>query len=118
MGRGRSIAAAVLVAGLLAACGADTTAPDTTAPEAAPSETGAPEPAASAPDSPSPADGLSQEPLAPDDPAVRPTAAAAAPPEGLAADVFGFSAPLVGGGQVEGGEFAGQDLALWFWAPW
>jgi hypothetical protein len=29
-----------------------------------------------------------------------------------------FTVPAVGGGQVEGGELAGRDLALWFWAPW
>jgi hypothetical protein len=24
----------------------------------------------------------------------------------------------VGGGQIDGAELAGRDLALWFWAPW
>jgi len=24
----------------------------------------------------------------------------------------------VGGGQIDGAALAGQDLALWFWAPW
>jgi hypothetical protein len=24
----------------------------------------------------------------------------------------------VGGGRIDGGELAGRDLALWFWAPW
>lgn len=24
----------------------------------------------------------------------------------------------VGGGQIDGTELAGHDLALWFWAPW
>jgi opacity protein-like surface antigen len=26
--------------------------------------------------------------------------------------------PAVGGGQIDGTELAGRDLALWFWAPW
>ena len=25
---------------------------------------------------------------------------------------------LVGGGQFDAGDYAGQDLVLWFWAPW
>jgi len=25
---------------------------------------------------------------------------------------------LVGGGQIDGAELAGRDVALWFWAPW
>ncbi len=29
-----------------------------------------------------------------------------------------FSAPLVGGGEIEMGEFAGRPVLLWFWAPW
>ncbi|HUH07685.1 MAG TPA: hypothetical protein VML96_07755 [Egibacteraceae bacterium] len=42
--------------------------------------------------------------------------------EGSAADGEGgrldFSLPDVRGGQVEGAELAGKDVALWFWAPW
>jgi hypothetical protein len=38
---------------------------------------------------------------------------AAAVPEAL-----DFAAPLVGGGQIEMGEFAGRPVLLWFWAPW
>ena len=26
--------------------------------------------------------------------------------------------PLVGGGQFDAGDHRGQDLVLWFWAPW
>lgn len=26
--------------------------------------------------------------------------------------------PAVGGGQIDGADLAGRDLALWFWAPW
>lgn len=29
-----------------------------------------------------------------------------------------FVAPDVRGGQVVGADFAGQDLVIWFWAPW
>lgn len=29
-----------------------------------------------------------------------------------------FTAPLVGGGEIEMGEFAGRPVLLWFWAPW
>jgi len=34
------------------------------------------------------------------------------------AAVLDFSAPELGGGTVEGAEYAGKDLAIWFWAPW
>ena len=29
-----------------------------------------------------------------------------------------FRADLVAGGQIEGGDLAGRDVVLWFWAPW
>jgi hypothetical protein len=29
-----------------------------------------------------------------------------------------FSAPLVGGGEIELGPLAGRPVLLWFWAPW
>ena len=29
-----------------------------------------------------------------------------------------FSAKTVAGGQIEGGDLAGRDVVLWFWAPW
>jgi hypothetical protein len=29
-----------------------------------------------------------------------------------------FSAPLVGGGEIELGALAGRPVLLWFWAPW
>jgi hypothetical protein len=32
-------------------------------------------------------------------------------------DVLDFAAPAVGGGRVAGREFAGRDVAMWFWAP-
>ena len=33
-------------------------------------------------------------------------------------EILDFTAPKLGGGQVVGSEFAGKDVALWFWAPW
>jgi hypothetical protein len=42
-----------------------------------------------------------------------PTAGSPAP-----AEVLGFTAPRLGGGTIEGTEFAGRDVAFWFWAPW
>ena len=33
-------------------------------------------------------------------------------------EILEFTAPKLGGGQVEGSEFQGSDLAIWFWAPW
>lgn len=29
-----------------------------------------------------------------------------------------FSAPAVGGGVIDGQDYSGQDVAIWFWAPW
>jgi hypothetical protein len=29
-----------------------------------------------------------------------------------------FTVPRLGGGTVRGADFAGQDLVMWFWAPW
>jgi hypothetical protein len=34
------------------------------------------------------------------------------------AALLDFKAPKLGGGQVVGSDFAGKDVALWFWAPW
>jgi hypothetical protein len=33
-------------------------------------------------------------------------------------ELLDFTAPAVGGGRIEGGDLAGQPVALWFWAPW
>lgn len=32
--------------------------------------------------------------------------------------VLDFTAPQLGGGTVEGADYAGKDTAIWFWAPW
>lgn len=29
-----------------------------------------------------------------------------------------FTAPLIGGGDIELGALAGRPVLLWFWAPW
>jgi len=29
-----------------------------------------------------------------------------------------FSAPALGGGTIDGADYAGSDLVIWFWAPW
>ncbi len=34
------------------------------------------------------------------------------------AEILRFSAPRLGGGTVEREDFAGRDVAFWFWAPW
>jgi hypothetical protein len=33
-------------------------------------------------------------------------------------EILDFSAPRLGGGTIEGSDYAGHDLAIWFWAPW
>jgi hypothetical protein len=35
-----------------------------------------------------------------------------------ATNLLDFQAPKLGGGTVDGSDFAGQDVAMWFWAPW
>ena len=29
-----------------------------------------------------------------------------------------FSAPLIGGGEIDGADLQGEPVVLWFWAPW
>ena len=50
-----------------------------------------------------------------------PASAPTASSEAAAGDLpqnLAFTADLVGGGQLEGGDLAGRDVVLWFWAPW
>jgi hypothetical protein len=49
-----------------------------------------------------------------------PTPSSAAPtaPATTVPEILDFSAPALGGGTVEGADYAGADLAIWFWAPW
>ncbi len=46
-------------------------------------------------------------------PATTPAAAGAAVPAPLE-----FTAPLLGGGELDARTYAGRPLALWFWAPY
>lgn len=46
------------------------------------------------------------------------TGAATQPPAAGTPEALAFTASLVGGGQIEGGDLAGGDVVLWFWAPW
>lgn len=42
-----------------------------------------------------------------------------APPAGPAVpEALAFSVAGVDGAQVVGADYAGKDVALWFWAPW
>lgn len=40
------------------------------------------------------------------------------PEASLGSGLLDFTAPKLGGGKVVGSEYAGKDVALWFWAPW
>lgn len=33
-------------------------------------------------------------------------------------EVLDFTADRLGGGTIEGADYAGSPLAIWFWAPW
>ena len=33
-------------------------------------------------------------------------------------DILRFKAPRLSGGVLHGEDYAGTDVALWFWAPW
>lgn len=49
------------------------------------------------------------------------TGASSSPPDVATAGVpesLRFTAAGVDGAQVVGADFAGEDVALWFWAPW
>ena len=37
--------------------------------------------------------------------------------EGAGREVLRFSAPIVGGGELDGSTLAGRPAAFWFWAP-
>ncbi|HVF33229.1 MAG TPA: hypothetical protein VM933_09350 [Acidimicrobiales bacterium] len=44
--------------------------------------------------------------------------AASATSEAPAADLLSFTAPAIGGGEVDVASFRGRPTLLWFWAPW
>ncbi len=87
----RVLAATVLATTALAACG------------------GTDEPAAE----PAPAPAATAAPA--DEPAEQ---SATDAPGGAVPAALDFSAPLVGGGEIEMGQYAGRPVLLWFWAPW
>jgi hypothetical protein len=33
-------------------------------------------------------------------------------------ELLDFTAPVLGGGTLRGADYAGKDVAIWFWAPW
>lgn len=49
---------------------------------------------------------------------VAPPTAAGAPSTAPVPEALQFSAEGVAGGRVTGADYAGRDVALWFWAPW
>ena len=53
-------------------------------------------------------------------PTTAPASAVASNPAGAVAapDALRFTAPLVGGGEVDLAGYAGQPVLLWFWAPY
>ncbi len=61
-------------------------------------------------------------PAAAPDATVAPTGSAAPvdadPAAAVVPTALNFSAPLVGGGDIELGALAGRPVLLWFWAPW
>ena len=51
-----------------------------------------------------------------DTPAAARSDAPAAP--GAVPAALAWSVDRIGGGQIDGGDLAGRDVVLWFWAPW
>jgi hypothetical protein len=45
------------------------------------------------------------------------TTAAPAAPAAAVPQIYNFKTTKVGGGAVDGAEFAGKPTAFWFWAP-
>lgn len=105
---GARLAALVAGALVLAACGGGDDTPDAATSDAAASDAAT-------------GDAIADEPVESTTP---PTATAPAATTGATEGgapvpaALDFSAPLVGGGEIEMGEYAGRPVLLWFWAPW
>lgn len=90
---GRSWVLAIAILGLLlASCASPSTDPD-------------PGPAPAAP-------GTSPSPASSPQPTIEPPGGSEVPRE------LRFTAPALGGGTIDGADYAGSDLVIWFWAPW
>jgi hypothetical protein len=98
----RNLAAALLTIPLLALVGCGT-------------DEGSDEAAAPSPET-EPAPASEPTPEAVITPAPSPTAPAAEDAEDPG--ILGFSAPTLEGGEFDASVLAGQQLAIWFWAPW
>ncbi len=51
-------------------------------------------------------------------PAGGPQPSSSATSNGAVTAALDWREPLVGGGQLAGGDLQGRDVVLWFWAPW
>jgi hypothetical protein len=92
--------------GLLAtACGSDASSSDADSAAVA-------APTASQPDSTTSNDSATAVPTSPDGDVTAATSAPVAVPE-----LLQFTAPLVGGGEFTGADYADKPTVFWFWAP-
>lgn len=107
----------ILAATVLVACGAGATPSDgasdvPAAPTASPSSA----PPTASPNSAPPAEGTPATIATSTDVTGDPTGDATS--GAVVPAALQFSAPLVGGGEIELGALAGRPVLLWFWAPW
>jgi hypothetical protein len=102
----RILSIAALLAALGVACG-----------ESSPSDVAAPGPVDATPSDPAASsDGAGETTDAADEAAERP---ATSPDSSVSVEwVHGWSGDLIDGGQIDANSLAGQDVVLWFWAPW
>ncbi|HEX6262022.1 MAG TPA: hypothetical protein VF097_04160 [Actinomycetota bacterium] len=91
-GTARLIIAMGILALTTASCGSPEETTGSQSPEAAPAATSPP------PTSPRPTEEPAEDPPVPRE--------------------LRFTAPALGGGAIDGAEYAGSDLVIWFWAPW
>ncbi len=53
-----------------------------------------------------------------DQPSTTKAAGADSEASGAAVELLSFTAPAIGGGQVDASTFQGRPALLWFWSPW